>query len=69
MIAVAAGSLSTFVLKSDGTVLGWGYGPAVSSVPAGVTDFVDIKNGSTTAVGVKADGTIQYWGRVSRSIR
>ncbi|MBB5379164.1 alpha-tubulin suppressor-like RCC1 family protein [Deinococcus metalli] len=37
MVAIAAGNTHTLALRSDGTVVVWGYGVGQSATPAGLS--------------------------------
>ena len=61
-VSIAAGAYHSLGLKSDGSIVGWGwdfYGQA--SPPAG-TDFVAISGGGLHSVALKDDGSLVSWG-------
>lgn len=70
VIAVAAGgdywlkdSAHSVALKSDGTVVGWGYdhdGRIV--VPSGLNNVVDISAGRSHCLALRNDGSVVAWG-------
>lgn len=48
--------------KSDGTVAGWGGSTHNNNVPTTVTDFVKLSSGQDDYAGLRADGSIEWWG-------
>ncbi len=69
--AIAAGDVHSLALKSDGTVVGWGYtfGYGAETPPAGLSDVTAISaaHGGGIAPGLhslalKSDGTVVGWG-------
>jgi RHS repeat-associated protein len=77
IISVAAGGLSSYALKSDGTVYSWGNNPygqlgngsvVMSASPQQVpslTSVVSIAAGSTFVLALKTDGSVWSWGQNS----
>ena len=60
MVAIAAGSIHSLALKSDGTVVAWGGNTFEhSAVPEGLNSVVSIAAGLT----LKSDGTVVAWGK------
>ena len=80
VVAIAAGSMHTLALKSDGTVLAWGdnsqgkLGDGTttqrnSPVPVpGLTGVVAIAVGDYHSVALKSDGTVVRWGNITPSL-
>jgi hypothetical protein len=62
-VSVAAGSTFCVALRSDGTLVQWGYSTFTGSypVPSG-DDFVRIDAGANHAMALRADGTLVAWG-------
>jgi alpha-tubulin suppressor-like RCC1 family protein len=61
VIAIAGGSGYSLVLRADGTLHAWGYGPA-ATVPVGLDDIVGIAAGASHALAIRADGSVVAWG-------
>jgi hypothetical protein len=62
-IAVAAGNWHCIAMRSDGSLVGWGYNAhGECDVPEG-NDFVDISAGHYHSIALKTDGSIVVWGR------
>jgi hypothetical protein len=59
--AIAAGSNHGLALKSDGTVVGMGFGTAATP-PAGLTGVTAIAASSSRSVALKSDQTMVGWG-------
>jgi hypothetical protein len=63
VVKISKGLSHSLALKRDGTVVAWGsnsYGE--STVPAGLTNVVDVDAGSYESYAVKSDGTVVHWG-------
>jgi hypothetical protein len=62
-VAAAAGDIHSLGLKSDGSIVGWGYNfDGECNVPAPNADFIAVSGGWKHSLGLKADGTIVAWG-------
>jgi len=66
VVAIAAGYFQTLALKSDGTVVGWGYS-YYATPPTGLTGVVAIASGLLHGLALKSDGTVVGWGDNSMS--
>jgi len=64
VIAIAAGAYHSLALRSDGTLVAWGYnsGGQVSLLPAGLSGVIKIAAGYTFSMALKSDGTVVEWG-------
>src|SRR6266478_5125463 len=61
--AIAAGGYHSLALKSDGTVLAWGYDSfGESTVPPNLTGVIAIAGGDVHSLALKSDGTVVAWG-------
>lgn len=62
--SVSAGDLTSLALKTDGTVVEWGWGAdePPTAVPAGLTGVTAIAAGGDHNLALKADGTVVAWG-------
>ena len=63
LIAVAGGSVQSLGLKSDGTIVAWGWNAhGECSVPSPNDNFIAVAGGYYHSLGLKSDGTIVAWG-------
>jgi len=65
-VKIAAGGYHTVALKSDGTVLVWGYnGDGQTNVPIGLAQVANIAGGPTAnhVAALRSNGTLVAWGR------
>jgi Alpha-tubulin suppressor and related RCC1 domain-containing proteins len=61
--AIAGGGYHTVALKTDGTVVAWGWdGFGQTDVPVGLTGVIAISAGLYHTVALKKDGTVVAWG-------
>jgi alpha-tubulin suppressor-like RCC1 family protein len=67
VVQVAAAFHHAFALKSDGTVVGWGYRSGdpwqllPAYVPAGLTNVVQIATSEAITAALRSDGTVSVW--------
>ena len=59
VVQIAAGEWHNLVLKSDGTVLAWGYN---AGVPSDLGKVVAIRSGGYHNFALRDDGTLRVWG-------
>jgi hypothetical protein len=63
VVAIAAGGYHSLALKSDGTVVGWGYNDeGEATPPEGLSNVVAIAAGGYHSLALKSDGTVVGWG-------
>ena len=61
--AVAAGQNFSVALRTNGTVVAWGFGlQGQTNVPAGLSNVTAIAAGDSHALALKEDGTVVSWG-------
>ena len=64
-VQIAAGDRHTMALRSDGTVVAWGWNGYtqcnVPPLPAGLT-YVQIAAGGNMSLGLRSNGTAILWG-------
>ena len=60
---IAAGGYHSLALKSDGTVVAWGYNTyGQATVPANLSGVTALAGGSYHSLALKSDGTVVAWG-------
>ena len=71
VVAVAGGDDHAVALKSDGSVVGWGYnGSGQTNVPAAASSgVVAIAAGDDYSLALKSDGSVVVWGGGSCGLR
>ncbi len=63
VVGMAAGDHHSLAVKSDGTVVAWGYNLfGETAVPSGLGDVVAVAAGYHHSLALKADGTVVAWG-------
>jgi hypothetical protein len=55
-------SIYASINKRDGTIATWGSGEAVTSIPSGLSNVVDVAAGDDYSLALKSDGTVVAWG-------
>ena len=61
-IAIAAGHQHSLALKSDGSIVGWGYNYYGQATPPAGNNFIAIAAGNSHSLALKSDGSIVGWG-------
>src|SRR5262245_36944705 len=60
---IGAGEYHSIGLKSDDTVIGWGWnGEGQTTIPGGLSDVTQIAAGGYHNLALKSDGTVVAWG-------
>ncbi|MGD0247625.1 MAG: fibronectin type III domain-containing protein [Candidatus Limnocylindrales bacterium] len=63
ILSISAADYHGLAVKSDHTVMAWGYNSAgQANVPAGLTNVVAVAGGFAHSVALKSDGTVVAWG-------
>jgi alpha-tubulin suppressor-like RCC1 family protein len=62
LTSIAAGWVHSLTLKSDGTIVGWGYNYYGQAAPPAGNDFIAIATGYSHSLALKSDGSIVCWG-------
>jgi alpha-tubulin suppressor-like RCC1 family protein len=66
VVAISPGLDHALALRSDGTVVGWGYnGYGETNVPVGLNNVVAIAAGYYYSLALRADGKVTAWGGFS----
>ena len=61
--AIAAGAYHTVALRTDGSVVAWGWNPyGQTDVPNGLKDVTAIAAGDGHTVALRTDGSVAAWG-------
>jgi len=67
VIAIATNYEHCLALKSDGTVVAWGYSyDTRTTVPVGLSSVVAVAAGYSHSLALKSDGTVIAWGPANR---
>jgi uncharacterized repeat protein (TIGR01451 family) len=59
---IAAGGFHSLALKSDGSIVGWGYNFYGQATPPAGNDFLAVTAGEYHSLALKSDGSIVFWG-------
>lgn len=63
VVAIGAGAYHSLAVKSDGTVVAWGWdNGGQSTVPAGLAGVSKVAGGYSFSIALKTDGTLVAWG-------
>lgn len=60
-MAIAAGSRYSLALKSDGSIVNWGYNYNGENTPPNGNDYVTIAAGGWQSLALKTNGSIVSW--------
>jgi alpha-tubulin suppressor-like RCC1 family protein len=61
-IAAGPSSSTNLAIKTNGTIVGWGWNDYDNAVPPDGNDYIDITTGWGYSLALKADGSIIGWG-------
>jgi len=61
-VSIAAGGAHSLALKSDGSVVGWGWDYYGQATPPDGNDFVGIAAGVSHSLALRSDGSVTGWG-------
>jgi hypothetical protein len=61
--SIAAGGSYSLALKSNGSIIGWGYNNSGQATPPAGNNFVAVAAGGYHSLALKSDGSIAGWGR------
>jgi len=65
-VAIAAGTAHSLALRSNGTVIAWGYNNfGQTNIPPGLTGVAAIASGGNHCVALRSNGTVVAWGNNS----
>ena len=61
VVAVAGGGDHSLALRSDGTVVAWGYNSVGQTTAAGLSNVVAVAGGGGLSLALRSDGTMAAW--------